>query len=76
MNCVRTNGGEWERMSDPAKRSFVTEHGKEMNLYPGEMSLLGGGEGLVRLFDDSFINISSKNAHHYFCFQERVYQTI
>ena len=41
VNCVRTNGGDCDRMSDPSKRSFVTEHGKEMNLYPEEMSLIG-----------------------------------
>ena len=60
VNCVRTNGGSCSRMSNPAKRSFVTEHGKEMNLYPKEMSLLGGSEGLVRLFDDNYLSISSK----------------
>ena len=60
VNCVRTNGDSCSRMSNPAKRSFVTEHGKEMNLYPEEMSLLGGSEGLVRLFDDNYLSISSK----------------
>ena len=34
VNCVRTNGSSCARMSDPSRRSFVTEHGKEMNLYP------------------------------------------
>ncbi|RKI66641.1 hypothetical protein D7V91_12020 [bacterium 1xD42-67] len=47
VNCVRTNGGDCDRMSDPAKRSFVTEHEKEMNLYPDEMSLIGGSMGNV-----------------------------
>ena len=52
VNCVRTNGGSCTRMSDPSKRSFVTEHGKEMNLYPQEMSLLGGANGIFRLVDN------------------------
>ena len=47
VNCVRTNGGDCGRMSDPANRSFVTEHGKEMNLYPKKMSFLGGSLGLI-----------------------------
>lgn len=47
INCVRTNGGDCDRMSDPSKRSFVTEHGKEMNLYPDEMSLIGGAMGNI-----------------------------
>lgn len=60
VNCVRTNGASCGRMSDPAKRSFVTEHGKEMNLYPEEMSLLGGSEGTVHLSDENGITISSQ----------------
>lgn len=59
VNCVRTNGGGCDRMSDPAKRSFVTEHGKEMNLYPGEMSLLGGSNGCFHLSDEDGITIGS-----------------
>ena len=34
VNCVRTNGSSCDRMSDPSRRSFVTEHGKELNIYP------------------------------------------
>ncbi|RKI66643.1 hypothetical protein D7V91_12030 [bacterium 1xD42-67] len=60
VNCVRTNGGDCDRMSDPAKRSFVTEHGKEMNLYPGEMSLLGGSNGQVQMLDEDGIIIGSE----------------
>ena len=59
VNCVRTNGGSCTRMSDPSKRSFVTEHGKEMNLYPQEMSLLGGANGMVKLEDETGISIST-----------------
>ena len=59
VNCVRTNGGSCTRMSDPSKRSFVTEHGKEMNLYPQEMSLLGGANGMVKLADETGISIST-----------------
>lgn len=60
VNCVRTNGGDCDRMSDPSKRSFVTEHGKEMNLYPGEMSLLGGSNGQVQVLDEEGIIIGSE----------------
>lgn len=59
VNCVRTNGSSCARMSDPSKRSFVTEHGKEMNLYPDVMSLLGGANGTVKLEDETGITIST-----------------
>ena len=59
VNCVRTNGSSCARMSDPSKRSFVTEHGKEMNLYPQEMSLLGGANGTVKLEDETGITVST-----------------
>ena len=59
VNCVRTNGSSCARMSDPSKRSFVTEHGKEMNLYPQEMSFLGGANGTVKLEDETGITIST-----------------
>lgn len=60
VNCVRTNGGSCERMRDPSRRSFVTEHGKEMNLYPDEMSLIAGSEGKIRLSDKDGIEIGSQ----------------
>ena len=60
VNCVRTNGSDCGRMSDPSKRSFVTEHGKEMNLYPSEMSLIGGSKGLFDLSDEDGITVSSE----------------
>ena len=60
VNCVRTNGSDCGRMSDPSKRSFVTEHGKEMNLYPDEMSLLGGSNGQVQMLDEEGIIIGSE----------------
>ena len=59
VNCVRTNGSSCARMSDPSRRSFVTEHGKEMNLYPQEMSFLGGASGTVKLEDETGITIST-----------------
>ena len=63
VNCVRTNGGDCDRMSDPAKRSFVTEHGKEMNLYPSEMSLVGKAMnniwGNILVSDDEGVSIDS-----------------
>lgn len=63
VNCVRTNGSDCDRMSDPAKRSFVTEHGKEMNFYPDEMSLVGSAMasiwGNILVSDDEGISINS-----------------
>ena len=59
VNCVRTNGSSCARMSDPSRRSFVTEHGKEMNLYPQELSFLGGANGTVKLEDETGITIST-----------------
>ena len=59
VNCIRTNGGSCAGMSDPTKRSFVTEHGKEMQLYPEEMKLSGGG-GKVHLEDASKLEIVSE----------------
>ena len=59
VNCVRTNGSSCDRMSDPSKRSFVTEHGKEMNLYPEELSFIGGANGRVKLEDEAGITIST-----------------
>ena len=46
-------------MSDPSKRSFVTEHGKEMNLYPQELFFLGGSNGTVKLKDETGITFST-----------------
>ena len=59
VNCVRTNGSSCDRMSDPSRRSFVTEHGKEMNLYPREMSLLGGANGSIRLADEEGVFVKT-----------------
>ena len=59
VNCVRTNGSSCARMSDPSRRSFVTEHGKEMNLYPQEMSFLGGSNGSIRLADEEGIFVKT-----------------
>ena len=55
VNCVRTNGGDCDRMSDPTKRSFVTEHGKELNLYPNEMSLLDRNQSSIQFFDGEYM---------------------
>ena len=60
MNCVRTNGASCSRMADPSKRAFVTEHGKEMNLNPNEMSLMGGAEGKIVLSDNTGMIISTQ----------------
>lgn len=60
VNCVRTNGASCSRMADPSKRAFVTEHGKEMNLNPNEMSLMGGAEGKIVLSDNTGMIISTQ----------------
>ena len=59
VNCVRTNGASCDRMSDPSRRSFVTEHGKEMNLYPEKLSFIGGANGIINLIDKAGISIST-----------------
>ena len=59
VNCVRTNGASCDRMSDPSRRSFVTEHGKEMNLYPQEMSFIGGSNGSIRLADEEGVFVKT-----------------
>lgn len=58
-SCVRTNGTSCQRMSDPSKRALVTEHGKEMLLYPEEVGFLGGSNGAVNLSDENGIIIST-----------------
>ena len=60
VNCVRTIGASCSRMAVPSKRAFVTEHGKEMNLNPNEMSLMGGAEGKIVLSDDTGMIISTQ----------------
>lgn len=77
VNCVRTNGGSCGRMSTPSKRSFVTEHGKEMNLYPQEMSLVNTDErdilGAILMSDDDGISIVSKNTIAIMALQDVVF---
>lgn len=60
VNCVRTNGSSCDRMSDPSKRAFVTEHGKELTLYPDSMALSGAG-GKISLVDDRGLDIISEH---------------
>ena len=62
VNCVRTNGSSCARMSDPSRRSFVTEHGKEMNLYPEEISLINGQVGSISLLDESGVFAQSQKS--------------
>ena len=59
VNCVRTNGSSCDRMSDPSRRSFVTEHGKELNIYPDILSLLGGSNGNIRLADEEGVSFTT-----------------
>ncbi|SFR88977.1 hypothetical protein [Anaeromicropila populeti] len=41
VNCIRTNGATCPKTTDSTKRSFTTEHGKQMYLNPDTMGLAG-----------------------------------
>ena len=43
--CIRTSGVDCPGTGEPSKRSFHTEYGKGMELYPDSMKLTGGGIG-------------------------------
>ena len=43
--CIRTSGVDCSGTEEPSKRSFHTEYGKGMELYPDSMRLTGGGIG-------------------------------
>lgn len=47
-------------MSNPAKRSFVSEHGKELNLYPDQMGFVGGARGNILLSDQTGISLTTE----------------
>lgn len=49
--CIRTNGAECEGTSQPSQKSFHTEYGRGMELYPGQLGLTGGGTGKLLLED-------------------------
>ena len=51
--CIRTNGAECEGTSEPSKKSFHTEYGRGMELYPEQMCLTGGGAGNLLLADEA-----------------------
>ena len=45
--CIRTNGSTCEGTGSPEKKSFRSEHGKGMDLYPQRMGLDGGETGKI-----------------------------
>ena len=49
--CIRTNGAECGGTSLPSQKSFHTEYGRGMELYPGQLGLTGGGTGKLLLED-------------------------
>ena len=57
--CIRTNGADCPGTGEPSKRSFHTEYGKGMGLYPDSMGLTGGGIGSLYLDDLSGTNLNS-----------------
>lgn len=63
INCVRTNG-DAEMMSDPSQRRLLTEHGKQVHLYPESLGFTSTREGtpLAVVFDDAEgVLVSSHN---------------
>ena len=57
--CIRTNGEECEDTSAPEQRSFHTEHGKGLELYPESMSFGSEGTGSLILCDESGVELGS-----------------
>ncbi|WP_211140818.1 hypothetical protein [Clostridium aciditolerans] len=52
--CVRKNGSSCAKTSDTTKRYFGTEHGSEIEMTPGALSIKGGSkEPLSISFDDN-----------------------
>ena len=60
INCFRTNDIKCTAMADSSKRGLVTEHGKEMQLYPSKIDFTCI-TGSMKLDDD--IGISFKTNH-------------
>jgi hypothetical protein len=56
---VRENGSVCEGMSDTQRRGFVSEHGKHLDLFPGNVALSNGGGMSVNLADASEIGVTS-----------------
>ena len=57
--CIRTNGSICEGTGSPEKKSFRSEHGKGMNLYPQSMGLDGGETGKITFEDETGTTIES-----------------
>ena len=57
--CIRTNGSTCEGTGSPEKKSFRSEHGKGMNLYPQRMGLDGGETGKITFEDETGTTIES-----------------
>ena len=58
--CIRTNGSTCEGTGSPEKKSFRSEHGKGMDLYPQSMGLAGGETGKITFEDETGTAIESK----------------
>ena len=57
--CIRTNGSTCEGTGSPEKKSFRSEHGKGMDLYPQSMGLAGGETGKITFEDETGTAIES-----------------
>jgi len=57
--CIRTNGSTCEGTGSPEKKSFRSEHGKGMDLYPQSMGLDGGETGKITFEDETGTTIES-----------------
>ena len=57
--CIRTNGSICEGTGSPEKKSFRSEHGKGMDLYPQRMGLDGGETGKITFEDETGTTIES-----------------
>ena len=57
--CIRTNGGECGDLASPEQRSLHTEHGKGLELGPGELGFLSAGAGSLALCDEEGVSLGS-----------------
>ena len=57
--CIRTNGSTCEGTGSLEKKSFRSEHGKGMDLYPQRMGLDGGETGKITFEDETGTTIES-----------------
>ena len=57
--CIRTNGSTCEGTGSPEKKSFRSEHGKGMDLYPQSMEFNGGEIGKITFEDETGTTIES-----------------